>query len=46
MKALYYMLMKNWAILGFDGCIACYKHQIGGMDGITSSTICFSMRGV
>jgi len=31
MKGLYDMLMKNWAILGFDGPTVCFRHNIGGV---------------
>jgi hypothetical protein len=30
MKALWGMLMKSWAILGFDGHIVCCKHNTSG----------------
>jgi hypothetical protein len=42
MKALYDMFMKSWAIMGFDGFIICFKHNIIG----EGSTIYFSMYGV
>ncbi len=29
-KALYGMHMKSWVILGINGFIACFKHNIGG----------------
>jgi hypothetical protein len=30
MKALYGMLMKSLVILGINGLIACFEHNIGG----------------
>jgi hypothetical protein len=31
MRAFYDMLMRSWAILGFNGFIVCSKHSIGGV---------------
>jgi hypothetical protein len=46
MRVLWGMLMKSWAILGFDGPIVCFKHNIGGKGCNYRFKVFFSMYGV